>query len=166
MKILKILLLLFAISNVNAQDFKCSYKRINDKIVEVYIKAKVGKNVKLYSITDKYSIYSFFSLDSVILLGPQMERGKVIYEIDKSLGVKGIRVRYAMDSLEWKQKIILDSKIKKTITGTITYLIKNESREFESDKVRFSLTIYPKNKVVITNEMVSKLDSINFGVLH
>ncbi len=123
--------------------FTVTQERINDQEVLLTIKAHVAKGAVLYSITRNFpdgpaSAIKFDSSYRSVIKDSIAEKGNVVSAKDPLFDNKP--VRYAADSLEWQQKLLLPKGKSGSIAGVISYMAK-KGDEFKSEEQPFELAI-------------------------
>jgi thiol:disulfide interchange protein DsbD len=123
--------------------FTFTQERMNDREVLLTIKAHVVKGAELYSIVKTFpdgpaSAVTFDSSYRGALKDSLVEKGNIVDGKDVLFDNKP--VRYAVDSLEWQQKIILPKGKSGSIAGVISYMAK-KGDEFKSEVQPFELAI-------------------------
>lgn len=127
-----VVVLFFCVSVAQAQSdsvpiqFSFNQQRVNNNQVEVSIKAVVPPGVKLYGLQKNeadalYSTIVFDSASQKLLSGPPQEQGNFTTANDATLNAA---VRYAVDSVVWKQKVNAAPTDSVVLKGTLSYLYK------------------------------------------
>lgn len=133
---------------IKAQDakfvhFSFTQERINDQEVLFTIKANVTKDAELYSIVKTFpdgpaSSITFDSSYRKIIKDSVREKGNILTGKDTLFDNKP--VRYAVDSLEWQQVLLLPKGKSGSIGGVISYMAK-KGDEFKSAEQSFEVPI-------------------------
>jgi thiol:disulfide interchange protein len=119
----------------------------------VSIKAKIAKDVKIFSIKRKsvddafVTSVDFDSTSKRYLTDSLQETGNLQAFIDSVTG--GSEVRFFNDSVEWKQLLDIPSKDSATIKGTITWL-GSRGKEFPSGEESFSVKVRAAPEKLLT----------------
>ncbi|TXH22018.1 MAG: thioredoxin family protein [Chitinophagaceae bacterium] len=141
-----LLLTLFAIIT-NAQDTSVSvnttYKRINDKTVELTVTAVVkNKSAKLFALpnaTDSLLVsnISFDTATQKFIKEPLKENGNIKTEVDASIGGNA---RFVVDSIQFIQNLEIGENETAKVGGVFNYLLKN-GEDFPSAELPFEAQI-------------------------
>jgi len=141
---LVLVLLSCLVSGLRAQvQWSFTAKKMGDKVYELHCSATVQGNWHIYSqFTPEGgpvpTVFKFSSNPLVIIEGKPSELGCMVTKFEEAFG---INVKYFAGKVDFVQKVTLKTKVKTAVSGTVTFMVCNDSQCLPPKIVNFNMAL-------------------------